>query len=118
VNGLQADLFELVQYAGNIVSRLYLLITVGTVYIKTDENSRKDILRDLGEMCRGVQHPPRGHFLRNNLLKCARNVLADQLESGQFPEGQDLGKIDESIDSTLLSIRVTAGRGRGEKERE
>jgi len=31
------DLYELVQYAGNIVPRLYLLITVGTVYIKTNE---------------------------------------------------------------------------------
>ena len=27
-----SDLYELVQYAGNIVPRLYLLITVGTVY--------------------------------------------------------------------------------------
>jgi vacuolar protein sorting-associated protein 35 len=27
------DLYELVQYAGNIVPRLYLLITVGLVYI-------------------------------------------------------------------------------------
>ena len=40
-----SDLYELVQYAGNIVPRLYLLITVGTVYIKTNEYSRKDILR-------------------------------------------------------------------------
>jgi hypothetical protein len=30
-----SDLYELVQYAGNIVPRLYLLITVGVVFIKT-----------------------------------------------------------------------------------
>lgn len=28
------DLYELVQYCGNIVPRLYLLVTVGTAYIK------------------------------------------------------------------------------------
>ena len=44
--------------------RMYLLITVGIVYIKTQEYSRRDILRDLVEMCRGVQHPLRGLFLR------------------------------------------------------
>ena len=55
-----ADLYELVQYAGNIVPRMYLLITVGMVYIQTNEFSRRDILRDLVEMCRGVQHPLRG----------------------------------------------------------
>ena len=72
-----ADLYELVQYAGNIVPRMYLLITVGLVYIKTHEYSRRDIIRDLVEMCRGVQHPLRGLFLRNYLLQCTRNVLPD-----------------------------------------
>ena len=55
----------------------YLLITVGTVYIKTKEYSRKVILRDLVEMCRGVQHPLRGLFLRNYLLQCTKNLLPD-----------------------------------------
>ena len=39
--------------------------------------SRKDILKDLVEMCRGVQHPLRGLFLRNYLLQCTKNVLPD-----------------------------------------
>lgn len=55
----------------------YLLITVGVVYIKCNEFSRKDILKDLVEMCRGVQHPLRGLFLRNYLLQCTRNILPD-----------------------------------------
>ena len=97
-------MYELVQYAGNIVPRLYLLITVGTVYIKTSEYSRKDILRDLVEMCRGVQHPLRGLFLRNYLLQCTRNILPDTLETGPFEEGQDPGKIDDSIDFILLNF--------------
>ena len=99
-----SDLYELVQYAGNIVPRLYLLITVGTVYIKTNEYSRKDILRDLVEMCRGVQHPLRGLFLRNYLLQCTRNILPDTLETGPFEEGQDPGKIDDSIDFIQLNF--------------
>lgn len=55
----------------------YLLVTVGMVYIKSNEGSRKDMLRDLVEMCRGVQHPLRGLFLRNYLLQCTRNQLPD-----------------------------------------
>lgn len=39
------DLYELVQYAGNIVPRLYLLITVGLVYIKTNPSLNKSILK-------------------------------------------------------------------------
>ena len=50
---------------------------MGTVYIKTKEYSRKVILRDLVEMCRGVQHPLRGLFLRNYLLQCTKNLLPD-----------------------------------------
>ncbi len=55
----------------------YLLVTVGMVYIKSSEMSKRDILKDLVEMCRGVQHPLRGLFLRNYLLQCPRNVLPD-----------------------------------------
>ncbi|CAN8024371.1 unnamed protein product, partial [Ixodes persulcatus] len=75
-----SDLYELVQYAGNIIPRLYLLITVGLVYMKSNEHSKKDILKDLVEMCRGVQHPLRGLFLRNYLLQCTRNILPDSEE--------------------------------------
>ena len=45
----------------------YLLLTVGSVYIVSKEAPAKDILKDLVEMCRGVQHPMRGLFLRNYL---------------------------------------------------
>lgn len=60
----------------------YLLVTVAMVYIKTGESSRKDVLRDIVEMCRGVQNPLRGLFLRNYLLQCTRNLLPDQLDEG------------------------------------
>ena len=45
--------------------------------MKAKEASRKDIIRDLVEMCRGVQHPLRGLFLRNYLLQSTRNQLPD-----------------------------------------
>ena len=63
-------------HSGCVLFR-YLLITVGTVYIKIKEYSRKIILRDLVEMCRGVQHPLRGLFLRNYLLQSTKSLLPD-----------------------------------------
>ena len=48
-----ADLYELVQYTGNVVPRLYLMITVGTSYLTFNEAPKKEILKDMIEMCRG-----------------------------------------------------------------
>lgn len=48
-----ADLYELVQYAGNIVPRLYLLITVGLVYIKTNNSLKRSILKVSGRLSVG-----------------------------------------------------------------
>ncbi|CAL1677138.1 unnamed protein product [Lasius platythorax] len=93
------DLYELVQYVGNIVPRLYLLITVGLVYIKTTPGLKRDLLRDLVEMCRGVQHPLRGLFLRNYLLQCTRNILPDVTEG----DDED-GTVRDSIDFVLMNF--------------
>ena len=76
-NQFDTDLYQVVQYAGNIIPRLYLLVTMGVVYINVKSKSCKVILEDLVEMCRGVQHPLRGLFLRNYLLQCTKNVLPD-----------------------------------------
>ncbi|KAG8562710.1 hypothetical protein GDO81_015780 [Engystomops pustulosus] len=96
-----ADLYELVQYAGNIIPRLYLLITVGVVYVKSFSQSRKDILKDMVEMCRGVQHPLRGLFLRNYLLQCTRNILPDE---GEQTDEEVTGDISDSMDFVLLNF--------------
>ncbi|XP_052759269.1 vacuolar protein sorting-associated protein 35 [Galleria mellonella] len=95
-----ADLYELVQYAGNIVPRLYLLITVGLVYIKTSTSLRRDLLKDLVEMCRGVQHPLRGLFLRNYLLQCTRNILPDISET----QNESEGTVRDAIDFVLMNF--------------
>lgn len=62
----------------------YLLITIGHVYIRANELPRREVLRDLVEMCRGVQHPLRGLFLRNYLLQCAKSLLPDTEEENTY----------------------------------
>lgn len=103
-----ADLYELVQYAGNIIPRLYLLIIVGLVYMKTTAGCRRDILRDLVEMCRGVQHPLRGLFLRNYLLRSCRNVLPDvtveDVSSNLDGKEDHSGTVEDSIEFILLNF--------------
>lgn len=79
-----ADLYELVQYAGNIVPRLYLMITVGAVYMSIPDAPVKEIMKDMMEMSRGVQHPTRGLFLRHYLSGQTRDHL---------PTGDDQGRV-------------------------
>ena len=55
----------------------YLLCTAGSVYIKSKEAPAKDVLKDLVEMCRGIQHPLRGLFLRSYLSQVSRDKLPD-----------------------------------------
>lgn len=90
-----ADLYELVQHAGNIVPRLYLLVTVGHVYMKKLPACRKEILKDLVEMCSGIQHPIRGLFLRNYLLQMSREVLPSN------DDNPAEGVLQDSIDFIL-----------------
>jgi vacuolar protein sorting-associated protein 35 len=94
-----ADLYELVQYATQIVPRLYLMITVGSIYMKASseyyngENkvvdndsgsngdskfaTTKEILKDMLDMSGGVQHPTRGLFLRYYLSALTKDFLPD-----------------------------------------
>lgn len=72
-----ADLYESVQHAHNVLPRLYLLITIGSVYIQTHEAKARDILSDLLEMVKAVQHPLRGLFLRYYFLKMCKDKLPD-----------------------------------------
>lgn len=52
-----------------ISSNRYLLCIVGACFIRAKEANSKDILKDLVEMCKGVQHPTRGLFLRSYLCQ-------------------------------------------------
>ena len=70
-----ADLYELVQYTGNILPRLYLMITVGVSFMQTKDCPAEEVLKDMIEMCRGVQHPIRGLFLRYYLSQRTKQSL-------------------------------------------
>ncbi|KAG5417351.1 vps35 [Candida metapsilosis] len=74
-NAFLADLYEIVQYAGNIVPRLYMMIVVGTAYMTLPGAPTKDLMKDMIEMCHGVQHPIRGLFLRYYLSQRTKNSL-------------------------------------------
>lgn len=152
-----SDLYELVQYAGNIVPRLYLMITVGSVYMKiskefipnvpiSKEDSLnkamdsvqisnegengvtantetteeiplpvnkddpnydkfeedippvKELMKDMLEMTRGVQHPTRGLFLRYYLSVMTRDFMPYGKEECQH------GNIHDSIHFILQNF--------------
>lgn len=95
------DMYEVVQHAGNIVPRLYLLITVGSVYVKSKQAPARDLLKDLVEMCKGVQHPTRGLFLRHYLLTKAKNLLPD---TGNEYEGEG-GSVEDSASFVLQNFK-------------
>lgn len=93
-----ADLYELVQYAGNIVPRLYLMITVGTAYMSIEDAPVKELMKDMMDMSRGVQHPIRGLFLRYYLSGQARDFLPQG--DGDGPEGN----LSDSISFILTNF--------------
>ncbi|ORY45937.1 vacuolar protein sorting-associated protein 35, partial [Rhizoclosmatium globosum] len=111
-----SDLYELVQYAGNIVPRLYLMITVGSVYMRVAakllaaENPPnqetyqgevppiKELLNDMLEMARGVQHPTRGLFLRYYLSVMTRDHMPN------FVIDSPLGTLSTSIHFILQNF--------------
>ena len=93
-----ADLYELVQYAGNIIPRLYLMITVGTAYMSIEGAPVKELMKDMMDMSRGVQHPIRGLFLRYYLSGQARDYLPTG--DGDGPEGN----LQDSINFVLTNF--------------
>jgi vacuolar protein sorting-associated protein 35 len=95
------ELYSLVQAcSGNIVPRLYLLITTGAVYIKSKEITANQILKDLVEMTKGVQHPMRGLFLRYYLSHMTKDKLPD-IGTEYESEG---GNIEDAIDFVLQNF--------------
>ncbi|CAM9375799.1 unnamed protein product, partial [Scytosiphon promiscuus] len=90
-------LYEQAQACTMVLPRLYLLNTVGSCYILSKEAPARDILKDLLEMTKGVQHPMRGLFLRNYFSHVTRDKLPD---AGSPYEGQG-GTVDDSVEFVL-----------------
>ncbi|CAI5441091.1 unnamed protein product [Caenorhabditis angaria] len=97
------NLYECVQYAGTIIPRLYLLVTLGVVFIKCGLGSKKELLKDMVEMCRGVQHPLRGLFLRNYLLQSTRSLLPDSPDGIGEKSARD-GTVSDAVDFVLINF--------------
>ncbi|KAG6610527.1 putative vacuolar protein sorting-associated protein 35 [Phytophthora cinnamomi] len=97
-------LYERVQSSGNVLPRLYLLVTVGSVYIKSKEAPARDVLTDLVEMTKGVQYPLRGLFLRHYLSLSVRDKLPD---TGSIYEQAGGGTVSDAIDFLLQNLRET-----------
>ncbi|WVR05955.1 hypothetical protein IAU60_002982 [Kwoniella sp. DSM 27419] len=116
-----ADLYELVQYAGNIVPRLYLMITVGSVYMSVPDAPVKEIMKDMLEMSRGVQHPTRGLFLRHYLSGQTRDFLPVGTSDGPGGNLQDsIGFVlTNFIEMNKLWVRLQhQGHSREREKRE
>ena len=96
-----ADLYELVQHAGNVLPRLYLLCTVGACYIRSREAPAKAVLQDMVDMCKGVQHPTRGLFLRAYLVQQCRGLLPD---TGSAYAGGAGGDVVDAIEFLLSNF--------------
>ncbi len=73
-----SDVYEVVQQAPGVLQRLYLMVTAGSAFIASREAGPREILKDLIEMVKAVQHPVRGLFLRYFMLKKLKNRLPDK----------------------------------------
>ncbi|TFY81799.1 hypothetical protein EWM64_g2215 [Hericium alpestre] len=116
-----ADLYELVQYAGNIVPRLYLMITVGSVYMSVPDAPVKEIMKDMMEMSRGVLHPIRGLFLRHYLSGQTRDHLPVGSDNGPGGNLQDsiTFVLTNFIEMNKLWVRLQhQGHSRDREKRE
>jgi vacuolar protein sorting-associated protein 35 len=103
------DYYDIVQFEPSLVPRLYLLVTLGSVYIKSDKASAGDILFDLVEMVKGVQHPMRGLFLRSYLSQISKDKQQpsagqhDTATQGQAEEdGAEAGR--DAVDFVLSNF--------------
>ena len=98
------------------------MITVGVIYIETMEVKAVDILQDLIDMTKGVQHPIRGLFLRYYFLKVCKDKFPDT-GNEYFGEG---GEINDSVklimknlkEMNRLWIRIKSIRAFKKTERE
>lgn len=77
-----SKIYEKVQYSFEIIPRLYLMITAGSVLIDTREMTSSAVIQDLFQMLKGVQHPFRGLFLRYYFLKMIKTKIPDADEEG------------------------------------
>lgn len=82
-------------------------LAAGACYIRGSEAPAKLVLRDVVEMCKGVQHPTRGLFLRAYLVQAMRGLLPD---TGSPYEGAGACGLAAAVRVWPLRERVGGGR--------
>lgn len=70
-----SEFYDDVQMELFTVPRMYMLILVGSVALKKKVDSVVNIVQDLHEMCRSVQHPIRGMFVRYYLITTLKTLI-------------------------------------------
>ncbi|BFU25434.1 vacuolar protein sorting-associated protein 35, putative [Entamoeba histolytica HM-1:IMSS-B] len=94
-------LYERVQYYSHVIPRLYLMCTIGSICIAKNEIQITLLLKDLLEMCKCVQHPSKGLFLRSYLLYVIKNYLPTTLIENN---NNNNGSLDDSIQFLLTNF--------------
>lgn len=97
------------------------MITVGSVYMSIPDAPIKEIMKDIMEMSRGVQHPTRGLFLRHYLSGATRDYLPIGSENGPTGNLQDsIGFVlTNFIEMNKLWVRLQhQGHSREREKRE
>lgn len=72
------------------------MVAVGCLYIRSKEAKSKEILKDLVELCKGVQHPTRGLFLRSYLCQRSKGLLPDT--GSEFEDVAGGGDVNDAIE--------------------
>jgi len=73
------ELYEIVQYSPNILSRLYLMTAAGAAVVKAKEVNARPIMNDVIEMAKAIQHPVRGILLRYYMMKKLKEIMSDKV---------------------------------------
>lgn len=97
------------------------MIAVGSVYLQMPSAPVKEILRDMMEMSRGIQHPTRGLFLRHYLSTVTKEGLP--IGQGEGPEGNLVDSVEfiltNFIEMNKLWVRLQhLGHSRDREKRE
>ena len=115
------NIYDCVQQAKNVIPRLYLMITVGAIYIEKVPRSAHVILFDMLGIVKQAQNPVKGLFVRNYLLKMVKDKLPDKnnvyVREGGFFEDSLKFLIQNMEEMNRLWIRLGNNIRGSEKEK-
>ncbi|KAL0229920.1 hypothetical protein PCE1_003484 [Barthelona sp. PCE] len=90
------EIYEFVQQVGSAVPRMYLLTAAASCLCNSGEEPIKNVVRDLLEMIKCVQHPTKALFLRYWFVQAIKAHLPTNNE-----EDHRHGSLNDSLDFVL-----------------